>query len=79
MELIVNRERCIGAGMCALMAPALFDQAADDGLVILRAEARTPQQQADAREAVAACPSGAIRSAEEPARASDCAGDGEAV
>ncbi len=31
MELRVDRERCLSAGMCALTAPDVFDQDAEDG------------------------------------------------
>ncbi|MGW6555166.1 ferredoxin, partial [Streptomyces sp. NPDC055051] len=35
VRLSVDRERCIGAGMCAMTAPDVFDQDPDDGLVLL--------------------------------------------
>ncbi|WP_227984425.1 ferredoxin [Nocardia spumae] len=59
MKLTVDRERCIGAGMCALTAPAVFDQDPDDGRVVLL---RTPEpgHEAVVGEAVQVCPSGAI-------------------
>ncbi|MER7620209.1 ferredoxin [Streptomyces sp. NPDC126503] len=31
----VDRERCVGSGMCALTAPTVFDQDDDEGLVLL--------------------------------------------
>ncbi|WP_316743979.1 ferredoxin [Streptomyces sp. MK7] len=59
-RLHVDRERCIGAGMCALTAPEVFDQDPDDGLVILlHAEPPTAHRTA-ARMAASVCPSGAI-------------------
>lgn len=57
MELRVDRERCIGAGMCALTAPAAFDQDDSDGRVLLLNPATDP---GSVREAVRVCPSGAI-------------------
>ena len=55
MELRVDRERCIGAGMCALTAPDAFDQDTEDGRVVVL------DKTSDAvREAVRVCPSGAI-------------------
>lgn len=57
MEIRVDRQRCIGAGMCALTASGVFDQD-DDGLVVLLAAA--PERWADVREAIQLCPSGAI-------------------
>ncbi|MFC4949939.1 ferredoxin [Pseudonocardia sp. GCM10023141] len=61
MELEVDRERCIGAGMCVLTEPAVFDQDADDGLVVLLEVTPTPDHEAGVREAAKVCPSGAIR------------------
>ncbi|WP_306187935.1 ferredoxin [Streptomyces sp. MK5] len=59
-RLHVDRERCIGAGMCALTAPEVFDQDPDDGLVLLlHAEPPTTRRTA-ARMAAGVCPSGAI-------------------
>lgn len=56
MELVVDRERCIGAGMCALTAPDAFDQDTEDGRVVLL------DKNSDAvPEAVRLCPSGAIQ------------------
>ncbi|MFV0131160.1 ferredoxin [Streptomyces sp. HMX112] len=60
MELSVTRERCVGAGMCALTAPGLFDQDEDEGLVVLL-DARPPRDHhTSARVAAGACPAGVI-------------------
>ncbi|MFD0372943.1 ferredoxin [Streptomyces sp. NPDC059071] len=56
----VDRERCIGAGMCAMTAPDVFDQDPDDGLVVLLHTTPPASQQAAARMAAGVCPSGAI-------------------
>ena len=58
MKLVVDPSRCVGAGMCALIAPQDFDQD-DDGRV-------TPLRDADVadsavRRAADSCPSGAVR------------------
>lgn len=60
MDLRVDRERCIGAGMCVLTAPEVFDQGEDDGLVLLVESPPAPEHEAGAREATRVCPSGAI-------------------
>lgn len=60
MKLGVDRERCIGAGVCALSAPKVFDQDADEGKVILLDPAPPPQTAVTIRRAVHGCPSGAI-------------------
>lgn len=70
MKLIVNRDICIGAGMCVLTAADLFDQDEDDGRVVPLAAAESPEQRAELREAVDVCPSGAIRLVADDDRAS---------
>lgn len=53
----VNRGVCVGAGQCALVAPAVFDQG-DDGLVVLLQE--SPVDGAQLRQAADLCPARAI-------------------
>jgi ferredoxin len=63
MRVTADRNVCIGAGLCALTAPEIFDQD-DDGLVtVLKSDPEDDAQPA-AREAVSLCPSGAIQIAE---------------
>ncbi|MEU1227849.1 ferredoxin [Streptomyces sp. NPDC005828] len=59
-RLSADRERCIGAGMCAMTAPDVFDQDPDDGLVLLLHAEPPTAHRAAARMAVGVCPSGAI-------------------
>ena len=60
VRVTADRDVCIGAGMCVLTAPAVFDQT-DDGLVeVLVAEPGEPDAAA-VRDAVKQCPSGALR------------------
>ncbi|MFF2196370.1 ferredoxin [Streptomyces sp. NPDC058157] len=59
-RLDVDRARCIGAGMCAMTAPGVFDQDPDDGLVVLLRTAPDAALLAAARMAAGVCPSGAI-------------------
>ncbi|QQN80944.1 ferredoxin [Streptomyces sp. XC 2026] len=47
--------------MCALTAPEVFDQEEHQGTVVLLAPEPTRDQEALVREAVALCPSGALR------------------
>ncbi|MCY0960399.1 ferredoxin [Streptomyces sp. H27-H5] len=61
----VSRQLCCGAGMCALLAPEVFDQS-DEGLVVLLA-AHPPAAAHDAvREAADQCPCSAITLHESP-------------
>ncbi|WP_433204086.1 ferredoxin [Nocardia sp. CA-107356] len=60
MELRVDRERCIGAGMCVLTAPGVFDQDIEDGRVVQLDVTPAPELEPAVREAAQVCPSGAI-------------------
>ncbi|WP_040686257.1 ferredoxin [Nocardia vinacea] len=60
MELRVDRERCIGAGMCVLTAPGVFDQDTADGRVVPLDLTPAPEREHAVREATEVCPSGAI-------------------
>ena len=35
MRVEVHADRCIGSGVCVLIAPDVFDQRDDDGVVVL--------------------------------------------
>lgn len=60
MTINVDRELCIGAGMCALTAPQIFDQDAGGKSVVLEPEP-AQRHHAAARAAEAVCPAAAIR------------------
>ncbi|MBB2912503.1 ferredoxin [Streptosporangium becharense] len=60
MKVTVDASVCIGAGMCALTAPAVFDQDEDDGTVVLLDGTPPPGLHAAVRQAGRLCPSGAI-------------------
>ncbi|MFJ9585319.1 ferredoxin [Streptomyces acidicola] len=60
MKVSVDEAKCCGAGQCVLLAPEVFDQRDDDGIVVLLAPEPTPDQQSDVREAAAVCPASAI-------------------
>jgi ferredoxin len=61
VRVTADRDVCIGAGMCVLTAPAVFDQSEDDGLVEVLVEAPDASDAAAVRDAVKLCPSGALR------------------
>jgi ferredoxin len=63
MKVTANRDVCIGAGMCVMSAPEVFDQD-DDGVVVVVDTEVSPAQAADVARAVASCPSGALRRAD---------------
>lgn len=60
MKIAADRDVCIGAGMCVMNAPTVFDQD-DDGIVLVLVEEPESGDEKVAREAVALCPSGALR------------------
>lgn len=60
MQITADTTICIGAGMCALTAPEVFDQGDDDGLVAVVLPDPPEELRAVAAEAVRRCPSGAL-------------------
>jgi ferredoxin len=60
MRIHVNRDVCVGAGLCVLTAPLVFDQGEDDGRVTLLTSKPELAEHNAAREATQICPSGAI-------------------
>ncbi|MFE9399233.1 ferredoxin [Streptomyces flavidovirens] len=60
LRLSVDRDRCVGAGMCALTAPEVFDQDDEEGMVVLLHPEPAPEHRTAARMAVGLCPAGAI-------------------
>lgn len=65
MRIEADTDICIGAGQCVMTAPELFDQHDEDGVVIVLRPEPDPADEASARQAVALCPSGALRLREE--------------
>ncbi|MEV4318686.1 (4Fe-4S)-binding protein [Actinocrispum sp. NPDC049592] len=60
MHVEGNKDICVGAGMCVLTAPEVFDQD-DDGIVtVLQPEPGADEQDA-VRQAATLCPSGAVK------------------
>lgn len=60
MRVLVEYEKCCGAGQCVLVAPKVFDQR-DDGIVVLLDETPPPEHHRAVREAVSICPGAALR------------------
>lgn len=60
LRLEADRAVCVGAGMCVLTAPELFDQDSETGTVVLLHQCPDAETEDAAREAVALCPSGAL-------------------
>ncbi|MDG4762636.1 ferredoxin [Solwaraspora sp. WMMD406] len=60
-DLLVDAQRCVGAGHCARLAPGLFDQDSQTGVVVWRGGEVDRSSDDELREVVALCPSGALR------------------
>ena len=60
MKVEIDDVKCVGAGQCVLLAPEVFDQRDEDGIVVLLDET-PPQDQHDVvRESALVCPAAAI-------------------
>jgi len=60
MKVTVDEDKCCGAGQCVLIAPEVFDQRDEDGVVQLLAPEPAAEQHDAVHEAAAVCPAGAI-------------------
>ncbi|WP_127502619.1 ferredoxin [Actinoplanes solisilvae] len=61
MKVTVDRDLCIGAGNCALTAPAVFDQDVEEAVVILLDESPPESELVAVRQAVDRCPAAVIQ------------------
>lgn len=64
MKVQADREICIQAGNCVMVAGEVFDQD-DDGIVVLLVDDIPADEEDHAREAVKLCPSQALTIAQE--------------
>lgn len=60
MKVIVDQDRCIGSGQCVLLAPEVFDQRDEDGIVVLKDANPPAELDDDVTEAAQVCPGLAI-------------------
>lgn len=56
MKIEVSRDECIGAGVCAAAAPAVFDQDETEGYVLVLDSEPDESEHAAVRAAAAGCP-----------------------
>ncbi|HKN55137.1 MAG TPA: ferredoxin [Amycolatopsis sp.] len=63
MKVSADQAACVGAGLCVLRLPEMFDQREDTGVVVLRQTepGPEPEDQAAVLEAVELCPARALR------------------
>jgi ferredoxin len=60
VRITVDKRRCIGAGLCALKLPAVFEQDADEGLVELLDETGAGHTYDEVSTSQYECPAQAI-------------------
>jgi len=60
MRITVDTQRCCGSGNCVLIAPEVFDQTEDEGVVLLLQPEPARALWAAVEEAVRVCPTEAI-------------------
>ena len=60
MKVTIDQDKCFGAGTCVLLAPDVFDQRDEDGIVVLLDETPGAELHDAVREAANVCPASAI-------------------
>jgi ferredoxin len=60
VKITVDEDTCCGAGTCVLLAPDVFDQRDEDGIVILKQDEPAEALHGIVREAASVCPGAAI-------------------
>ncbi len=60
MKISVDRHRCVGSGQCVLTDPDVFDQGAEDGVVVLLSSSPGAEHEDLVEEAALVCPAQAI-------------------
>ncbi|MBF8174942.1 ferredoxin [Streptomyces olivaceus] len=60
MKITVDEEKCCGAGQCVLIAPEVFDQRDEDGIVVLLDAEPAAEHHDLVRESASVCPAAAI-------------------
>lgn len=61
LKVSIDRGRCVGSGNCVYIAPDIFSQDDDDGMVILLTEQPGASLSEAVAEAARQCPSMAIQ------------------
>ncbi|CAL9431633.1 ferredoxin [Streptomyces sp. NPDC057245] len=60
MKITVDEDKCCGAGQCVLIAPEVFDQRDEDGIVVLLDAQPAAEHHDPVRESAGVCPAAAI-------------------
>lgn len=64
LKVEVDVPKCVASGQCVMLAPEVFDQRDDDGMVILLDDTPPAELHDAVRESATVCPAAAIRLAE---------------
>ncbi|MFI0779641.1 ferredoxin [Streptomyces sp. NPDC021212] len=65
MRVEVDVPKCVASGQCVMIAPDVFDQREEDGVVVLLDDRPAAELHADVRESAMICPAAAIRVVEQ--------------
>jgi ferredoxin len=65
VKVFVEQDKCCGSGTCVLIAPEVFNQRDDDGIVILLDERPPVEFHSIVHEAASVCPGAAILTSED--------------
>ncbi|MFI9258656.1 ferredoxin [Streptomyces sioyaensis] len=60
MKIIIDEDKCVGAGQCVLAADEVFDQRDEDGIVVLLTPSPPDDLSARVENAALLCPALAI-------------------
>ncbi|MGK3944918.1 ferredoxin [Streptomyces sp. RP5T] len=61
MRVEVDVPKCVASGQCVELAPDVFDQREEDGIVVLLDDAPPAELHDAVRESATVCPAAAIR------------------
>jgi len=64
MKVLLDEEKCVGAGQCVLAADDVFDQRDEDGIAVLLDEHPDQERLGAVETAAQLCPAQAIRIAQ---------------
>jgi ferredoxin len=60
VKITIDQDKCCGAGTCVLLAPDVFDQRDEDGIVVLLNDQPPLELHEIVRESASVCPAAAI-------------------
>lgn len=60
MKVTVDQNKCVGSGQCVLLAPDVFDQREDDGIVLLLQQSPPEELDEAVSQAATICPARVI-------------------